>query len=98
MAKSRKPHSPQQPKTGDDFIQQAEKRGAVIHQKDSRGFVRIETPAGSTWITPGKQPLDPRTRKNIRHWFRLLGLMTFLGIALSVIDYLWGILQLPPIF
>lgn len=74
MPRSNKPHNPQQPKTGNQYIEHARRNGAVITQSRG-GFKKIETPDGATYVAPGNQPLDPRTRKNLNHWFKLLGLM-----------------------
>ncbi len=95
---ARKPHSPQQSKSGDDFIREARNLGAAVSDKpDRNGFFKVTTPKGSMYIAPGKDALDPRTRKNYRHWFRLLGLLMLFFAALALIDFLWGILALPPI-
>ena len=89
-----KPSGPQEPKTGDDFIEKARAGGAVVHEprnKKGTEFVQVETRQGSVWIAPGKQPLDKRTRKNYKHWFRLLGLLVFLALCAIMIDaYLYA--------
>lgn len=74
MARKKKPTGNPQPKTGNEYIALAEERGALV-EPARKGFTKIATPQGSTYITPGTQPLDPRTRKNLNHWFKLLGLM-----------------------
>lgn len=87
-----------QAKTGNQFIEQARKAGAHVEPaqvKKGVPFTKISTPKGSVYVTPGNTTLDPRTRKNYRHWFRLLGL---LGVGLWLVDFLWGVFQLPPIF
>ncbi len=76
-----KPSGQKQPKTGNDFIELAKNRGALVEDagtKRGTKFTHIQTPAGSMYITPGTQPLDPRTRKNYMHWLRLLGLLVVL--------------------
>lgn len=97
MPRIPKPSGNDSLKTGNQFIEHARQRGAVIQTDRRGGFTKVETPTGSTYIAPGDQPLDPRTRKNLRHWFRLLGL---LGIAVLcwVIDLAWGVLNLPSLF
>lgn len=88
-----------EPKTGDDFIKMARERGAKVTDAGKKAgveFTKISTPGGSMYITPGKQPLDPRTRKNYRHWFRLLGLLLLL-VGLMLIctspNILWSIMK-----
>lgn len=95
MAKNR---GKNQPKTGNDFINQARELGAYVENagtKRGQHFTKITTPQGSMYITPGNQPLDPRTRKNYKHWFRLLGLLSAIvlcgGYALLEIVYALGI-------
>ena len=78
MPRSNKPHVPQQPKTGNDYIDLAKSRGASV-KPGRRGFTKIETPRGSTYVTPGNRPLDQRTRKNLNHWYKLLGLMLLIA-------------------
>ncbi len=91
---AKKPHNPSDPKTGNDFIEKARAAGALVHPSKKRGFTQVETPAGSMFITPGTQPLDPRTRKNYKHWFRLLGLMIVAAIVLGLplVDFLLNLL------
>jgi hypothetical protein len=93
MARTKKPSGNDTLKTGNDFINHAEQRGAVV-QKDRRGgFTEVSTPAGSTYIAPGTKTLDPRTRKNLRHWFRLLGLLALIaGTVLCLFPQLLGAL------
>jgi hypothetical protein len=87
-----KPHSPLQPKTGDDYINKAKSLGALVEPSKKRGFTKISTPKGSMYLTPGNQPLDPRTRKNYNHWFRLLGLLALGILALPLVDFLLNLI------
>lgn len=99
MPRTPKPSGSDNLKTGNQFIDHAAKRGAVIRTDRRGGFTEVEGHGGSVYIAPGDQPLDLRTRKNLRHWFRLLGLLViFPGILLAIVDWMWGYLQLPPIF
>lgn len=83
-----KPTGPQQLKTGDQFLNKAKEAGAVVSSKpDKRGFYKISTPSGDMYMTGGNQPLDPRTRKNYTHWFKLLGLLVLTLIFTS--KYWW---------
>jgi hypothetical protein len=92
------PRTNRDPKTGDGFIQLAQSKGASVTPAGTKHgveFTKISTPSGSMFITPGKHTLDPRTRKNYKHWFRLLGL---LSVLIYIVDVAWGWLHLPPIF
>lgn len=80
MARTRKPTGESRPKTGDQFIAMAKSRGAVVEDKGGK-FIKVSTRKGATYITPGDETLDPRTRKNLRHWFRLLGLLMLAGMV-----------------
>lgn len=84
---SNKPTTGKDPKTGDDFIAKARSAGAHVSPARDDRFVKISTPQGSMYITPGNQTLDQRTRKNYKHWFRFLGL---LGIILLCTLPIWG--------
>ena len=97
MARIRKPSGTQNLKSGDDFIEKARSGGAIIEPSKKEGFTKVSTRLGSTFITPGDEPLDQRTRKNLRHWFRLLGLLVLIVCCLIMVDFLWGFAGLPPI-
>jgi hypothetical protein len=75
MPRQPKPSGKKELKTGNDFIEHAQTHGAVVTTDRRGGFTEVATRKGSTYIAPGTQPLDYRTRKNLRHWFRLLGLL-----------------------
>lgn len=74
------------PSTGDDFIKIARERGAVVINRGTH--TKVRTRGGATYIVPGDEPLDKRTISNLKKWFRLLGLMSLVGIA-------WGIWWIP---
>lgn len=99
MARTKKPSGSTAPKTGNDYIEHAKSAGALV-QTARKGFVEVRTPKGSTYIVPGTQPLDQRTRKNLNHWFKLLGLMVFLGIVFHPLwiqalrNFLWANFQI----
>lgn len=76
----KKGNSPVGPHTGNDFIQLAKERGALVEK--SKKFTKIKTPKGSVHIAPGDTNLDPQTRLNLRRWFRLLGLMLFIVLCI----------------
>jgi hypothetical protein len=85
MPRQPKPSGNKELKTGNDFIEYAQSRGAVIRPDRRGGFTQIETKEGSTYVAPGTKPLDYRTRKNLRHWLRILGLlMLMLFVTLPV--------------
>lgn len=84
-------------KTGDDYIEYAKRAGAKVEpagMKKGQEFTKISTPRGSMFLTPGKQPLDPRTRKSYTHWLRLLGLLILVLGVLAVIDFTVGLIPL----
>lgn len=70
--------------TGDDFLNLARARGAVV-EKAGR-FWKVKTPAGTAHIAGGTEKLDDQTVSNLKRWFRLLGLMILLGVLL--VDFL----------
>ena len=74
------------PSTGNDFIELAEKRGAVTINRGTH--TKVRTKLGATYIVPGDKPLDKRTVSNLTRWYRLLGLMALVGVA-------WGIWWIP---
>lgn len=78
MTRTKKPSGSDNPKTGDQFIEFARNSGAMVSKPNSDGFVKISTPKGSMYVTPGNNTLDRRTRKNYKHWLRLLSLLTVL--------------------
>lgn len=89
--KSKDKKHPKTPQTGDDFISLAERRGAVVTGSHS-GFRKIRTPRGSMHIAPGQKQLDPPTLRNIKKWFKLLGLM-ILAIGFITYNLWWPMLR-----
>lgn len=67
--------------SANDFIDVAKDSSAEISQGKS-GFKVIKTSRGKVHIKPGREKLDPQTRKNLIKWFAIL------GIPLSLIIYL----------
>lgn len=65
-------------RTGKDFVNFAEKRGAKVTHNAHGGFTSVETPAGKVFINPSSHTLDKQTIGNLKRWFRLLGIMVFI--------------------
>jgi len=74
-------HQPGGPSTGNDFIELAKRRGAKV-SVGKGGFTSIETTQGKVHINPSNENLDKWTRSNLRRWFKLLGLMKWVGAFL----------------
>lgn len=71
-----------EPRTANEFIGLAAKRGADIRAKGMK--TRVSTSRGSVNIIPGDRDLNAQAVSRLKRFFKLLGLMILVGLFIYV--------------